>query len=160
MDLVEGVQRKATKMIRGMEHISDEDKLRELELFSLEKRRLWGDLIVAFQYFREAHVQLFIHQYFQVLLSRAALNPFILQPVLIPGVAPTQVQDLALGLVEPHEVHMGPLFKFVQVILDGILSLRHVNHTRSTTPPQLGVVCKLTEGALDPTVYVIEADIK
>jgi len=48
-----------------------------------------------------AHVQLFIHQYPQVLLGRAALNPFIPQPVLIPGVALTQVQDPALGLLEP-----------------------------------------------------------
>jgi len=33
-----------------------------------------------------------------------------------------QVQDLALGVVEPHVVHMGPLLKLVQVPLDGILS--------------------------------------
>ncbi|KAK4828118.1 hypothetical protein QYF61_023916 [Mycteria americana] len=102
-----------------------------------------------------AHIQLFIHQYPQVLLHRDALKPFISQPVLILGVALTQVQDLALGLVEPHEVHMGPLFKLVQVPLDGIPSLGHVNHTI-----QLGVVCKLAEGALDPTVYVIDEDIK
>jgi len=60
-----------------------------------------------------AHVQLFIHQYPQVLLGRAPLNPFIPQPLLIgSGVALIQVQDLALGLVEPHEVHTGPLFHF------------------------------------------------
>jgi len=55
-----------------------------------------------------AHVQLFIHQYPQVLLGKAALNPIIPQPVLILGVALTQVQDFALGIVEPHEIHMGP----------------------------------------------------
>ncbi|KAK4830856.1 hypothetical protein QYF61_013785 [Mycteria americana] len=102
-----------------------------------------------------AHIQLFIHQYPQVLLCRAALNPFIPQPVLIPGIAPTQVQDLALGLVEPHEVHTGPLLQLVQVPLDGIPSLRHVNCTT-----QLGVTCKLAEGALSPTGYVIDEDIK
>ena len=73
------------------------------------------------------HIQLFIHQYPQVLLGRAALNPFILQPVLILGVASTQLQDFALGLVEPHEVHMGPLLELVHVPLNDIPSLRRVN---------------------------------
>ncbi|KAK4828770.1 hypothetical protein QYF61_000795 [Mycteria americana] len=101
------------------------------------------------------HVELLINQHPQVLLLRAALNPFSTQPVFVLGIAWTQVQDPALGLVEPHEVHTGSPLKPVKVPLDGIPSLQHVE-----CATQLGVVSKPAEGALNPTVHVTDKDVK
>ena len=52
-ELLKMVKRSATNINRRLENLSYEDRLRELGLFSLEKKRLQGDLIMAFQYLRQ-----------------------------------------------------------------------------------------------------------
>ncbi|PKU49249.1 hypothetical protein llap_434 [Limosa lapponica baueri] len=79
MDLLEQIQKRATKMIRGMEHLSYEDKLREVGLFSLERRRLWGDIIVAFQYLKEAYRKDGDKLFIRACCDRTRINGFKLK---------------------------------------------------------------------------------
>ncbi|KAK4807115.1 hypothetical protein QYF61_018456 [Mycteria americana] len=102
-----------------------------------------------------AHIQLAVNQHPQDLLCLAAFQPLFPKPVALHGVVMTQVQDLALGLVKPHTIDLGPSIQPVQIPLWSLSALKQIN-----TPTQLGVICKLTEGALDPLVQIIDKDIK
>ncbi|KAK4824710.1 LOW QUALITY PROTEIN: hypothetical protein QYF61_017936 [Mycteria americana] len=102
-----------------------------------------------------AHIQAAVNQHAQVLFCLAAFQPLFPKPVALHGVAVAQVQDLALGLVKPHTIDLGPSIQPVQVPLQSLPTLKQIN-----TPAQLGVICKLTEAALDPFIQIIDKDIK
>ncbi|KAK4830675.1 hypothetical protein QYF61_012775 [Mycteria americana] len=102
-----------------------------------------------------AHVQPAVNQHLQVLLCQAAFQPLFPKPVALHGVAVAQVQDSALGLVEPHTIDLSPSTQPVQIPLQSLPTLKQIN-----SPAQFGVICKLTEGTLNPLIQIIDKDIK
>jgi len=91
-----------------------------------------------------AHGQLVISLDTQVTLCRAAVQQVILEPVMVHGVVPPQMQDPALALVELHQVHENGSTAFQ--------CIRHSFH--------LCVISKLAKGTLYLFFQVIDEEVE
>lgn len=83
-------------MIKGLEHISNEERLRQLELFSLGKRRMRGDPIKVYKYLR-------------VSVKRKGLGSFQWQLVAGQGI---------MDMIEHRDLHLNIRRNFMMRVME------------------------------------------
>ncbi|KAJ7396970.1 hypothetical protein BTVI_139731 [Pitangus sulphuratus] len=159
IEVPEWVQRRAAEMVKGLEHKSDEEQLRELGLFNLEKRRLREDLITLYNYLKGERIPDLSSSITSLKLSQ---NCFVNVPeaiLLLPHLRSVDLsQNKIVSLPGPRHWKSSNLrellFNHNQIdVLDlsekacawSRLEKLHLSHNKlKEIPPQIGFLENLT----------------
>ena len=82
-----------------------------------------------------------VNQHLQIPFCRAALQPLLSRFVLVPGVTPTQMQNLAFGLVKFHAINHCPVLQSIQNPLQALIP------QESLSISQFYIISNLADGA-------------
>ncbi|RMC06872.1 hypothetical protein DUI87_16322 [Hirundo rustica rustica] len=97
------------------------------------------------------HLYSIVSQDSQALFHWEVFQTVLLQPVVLHGIVVTKAEDLAPSLAETHTDEINPSSQPVDIPFQSLPTFQQISFDT-----QLGVVCEITEGGLNPLTHIIK----